>query len=178
MAAASAVSIDQLAKVLNLTPRRVQQLANEGMPRAARGRYELGPCMQWYIRYLQKALESRSSETGNGITNLTTERTRQAHATAERMEMANLKARGEVVMIGAIRLQILEAIAFLGQALDAVSQRVTSDEALQEKIDDELRLARDGFAVNLESIVGRKRRMARSGAGDSEEAEADASRMG
>ena len=69
------------------------------------------------------------------------------------MEMANLKGRGEVVSAVDIRQQVLKAIAFLGQALDSISQRVTTDEVLQEKIDEELRAARDRFALDLESLA-------------------------
>ena len=54
-----AVKVDEVARALNLTPRRVQQLRSEGLPSVGRGQYELGPCMAWYIRYLQAALEKR-----------------------------------------------------------------------------------------------------------------------
>jgi phage terminase Nu1 subunit (DNA packaging protein) len=54
------VTIAQLAKACNLTPQRIRQLVQEGMPRAGRGRYELGQCIGWYIRYLQSAVERRS----------------------------------------------------------------------------------------------------------------------
>jgi len=147
------VELNQLARVLNLTPRRVQQLAGEGLPRESRGNYDLAVCINWYIRYLQKALQSKSSDVDGSVTNLMTQRTRQARATAERMEMANLKGRGEVVSAVDIRQQVLKAIAFLGQALDSISQRVTTDEVLQEKIDEELRAARDRFALDLESLA-------------------------
>jgi phage terminase Nu1 subunit (DNA packaging protein) len=46
-------------QALNVTPRRVQQLVEEGLPRAAYGQYDLGQAMAWYIRHLQAALERR-----------------------------------------------------------------------------------------------------------------------
>ena len=47
------VSVESVAGAMDLDPRRVQQLAvREGMPKAGRGRYDLGKCMAWYIRYL------------------------------------------------------------------------------------------------------------------------------
>lgn len=165
---ATAVKIEQLAKVLNLTPRRVQQLVGEGMPRSARGAYDLGNCMSWYIRYLQKALETRSSGTeGSGITNLMTQRTRQAQESAERMQMANLKARGEVVLIADVQQKIQRAISFLGQDFDSVAQRVTTDEALQLKIEDELQRARARFADHLESLASGRSAVANGRARDS-----------
>lgn len=43
-----------IAKLLMLTERRVQQLSAEGViPKAERGRYELVPAVQGYIRYLK-----------------------------------------------------------------------------------------------------------------------------
>jgi phage terminase Nu1 subunit (DNA packaging protein) len=44
----------ELAKLLNLTERRIQQLANQDIiPKASRGQYELAPALQGYTKYLQ-----------------------------------------------------------------------------------------------------------------------------
>jgi phage terminase Nu1 subunit (DNA packaging protein) len=173
------VALPQIARVLNLTVQRVTQLVSrEGMPRTSRGQYDLGACMQWYIRYLQKALQGKSTETDGSVTNLMTQRTRQARETAERMQMANLKARGEVVLIVEVQHKAQKAIAYLGQDLDSVSQRVTADETLQEKIEDELRRARDRFADHLASLGGRPAALARGGEVDQEKAAPDAGGMG
>jgi phage terminase Nu1 subunit (DNA packaging protein) len=150
------VGLPQLAKVLNLTPQRVNQLvAQEGMPRASRGKYDLGLAMQWYIRYLQKALQSRSIDTDGSVTNLMTQRTRQARETAERMEMANLKARGEVMLTTEFEEKAHRAVEFLTKSLAPVAARATDDPAVQQKIEDEHRRARDRFAENL-TVIGRK----------------------
>ena len=54
MTAPSTYPLGTIAKLLLLTERRVQQLAKEGhIPRAERGRYELVPAVQGYIRYLR-----------------------------------------------------------------------------------------------------------------------------
>lgn len=46
--------VDTIAKLLDLTPRRVQQLAAEGIiPRADGGRYELVPVVRGYVKYLR-----------------------------------------------------------------------------------------------------------------------------
>ncbi len=45
------VSVDTLAEMLSVTPRRVQQLAKEGIfPRASQGRYDAVTCVSAYIR--------------------------------------------------------------------------------------------------------------------------------
>lgn len=54
-AGAPTYPVGTIAKLLLLTERRVQQLTKEGViPRSERGRYELAPSVQAYIRYLQE----------------------------------------------------------------------------------------------------------------------------
>ncbi len=54
------VTVTVLARACHITPRRVQQLVADGMPRTNRGKYDLGVCMSWYIRYLQEQVERRT----------------------------------------------------------------------------------------------------------------------
>jgi phage terminase Nu1 subunit (DNA packaging protein) len=53
---AATYSLTTIARLLTITPRRVQQLVREGyLPAPAeRGRYELVGCVQGYIRYLKE----------------------------------------------------------------------------------------------------------------------------
>lgn len=45
-----------IARLLNITERRLQQLAREGIvPKAAHGKYPLAGCVRGYIMYLQNA---------------------------------------------------------------------------------------------------------------------------
>jgi hypothetical protein len=54
MTAAATYPVETIAKLLLLTPRRVQQLTKAGyLPKAERGRYELVPVVQAYVRYLR-----------------------------------------------------------------------------------------------------------------------------
>jgi len=56
-------TVDVIAKLLNLTPRRVQQLADEGViPRPVRGQYHLVRAIQGYVIYLQGKVQARGSE--------------------------------------------------------------------------------------------------------------------
>ena len=56
-------SVATIASLLMLSERRVQQLTREGViPRAERGRYELVPAVQGYVRYLQER-GGRSSDS-------------------------------------------------------------------------------------------------------------------
>jgi phage terminase Nu1 subunit (DNA packaging protein) len=60
------VNVSALAKAMNVGERRIEQLVHEGMPREGRGRYDLGKCLLWYVRFLQKALEARRIEMSDG----------------------------------------------------------------------------------------------------------------
>src|ERR1700723_2495449 len=46
----------QCAAALHLGERRINQLAAEGLPKSAHGRYDLDRCLRWYVKYLQKKL--------------------------------------------------------------------------------------------------------------------------
>ena len=58
------IDVHKVSKFLNVTPRRVQQLVKEGMPREARGQYNPIKCGAWYVRYLRAAIEKKTMATG------------------------------------------------------------------------------------------------------------------
>src|SRR3972149_9929233 len=93
--AAQTYPVAVISKLLDLTPRRVQHLANEGViPKAEKGRYELVPAVRGYIRYLRDraigadALPDESARAS---------RARLLKAQAEAQEMENAKVRGELL---------------------------------------------------------------------------------
>lgn len=94
-------SVEAVAQACNITVRRVNQLAAEGVfPKEARGVYNLGKCMAAYIRYLQQALDRRSTTGGDGeIRSLQAERTVLVKTQREREELELAKARGEVLSL-------------------------------------------------------------------------------
>lgn len=58
------VDVATVAKGLELSPRRVQQLASEGwLPREGRGEYDLAACLHAYARYLEE-IEGRRGVGG------------------------------------------------------------------------------------------------------------------
>lgn len=152
----SAVDAAAVAKALNITPRRVQQLAREGLPRVARGRYELGACMAWYIRFLQRALEQRAlpGESG-GYLSLAAERARLAKEQADKAALDNAVRRGQLVEIRiasrewekwmvTLRAHFLSTPNKLGSVLPDPAPRAVVVEKLRESIYEALRAAADG----------------------------------
>jgi phage terminase Nu1 subunit (DNA packaging protein) len=94
------VGVKKVAMALGVTPRRVQQLAQEGMPHGdGRGKYDLAQCMLWYIRYLQKVIDKRESPQGSIGDSLRTQRERLVSAQADREELELSKLRGELIPV-------------------------------------------------------------------------------
>jgi phage terminase Nu1 subunit (DNA packaging protein) len=91
------VNVDAIAKALNLTTRRVHQLKAEGLPTVGRGQYELGPCMAWYIRYLQAALEKRGPNINPDTPDLLAEKTRLAREQGDKIALENAIKRQQLV---------------------------------------------------------------------------------
>src|SRR3972149_11838940 len=58
------VDINRLAKILNVTPRRIHQLVQEGMPKVGRGQYPLIACIHWFIKFWQDRAEGRIAGWG------------------------------------------------------------------------------------------------------------------
>src|SRR4029077_9353957 len=54
------VPVTTLARLFNLTERRLQQMAHDGIiPKPQKGRYDLIACVQAYIKYLQERATGR-----------------------------------------------------------------------------------------------------------------------
>lgn len=107
--------VEVISRLLLLTPRRLQQLTKEGhLPKAERGRYELVPVVQAYIRYLRdRAVKGDVSEDDYG-----SHKSRLVKAQADMAELDAERMRGELIpraaviagwqaMIGASRARLL-----------------------------------------------------------------------
>lgn len=136
--------VEQVARALNLTPRRVQQLTSEGLPKKGRGEYELGACMAWYIRYLQDALEKRGPAQGGGE-DLDKARARVAAANAERLETENARRRGELAELAEVgkfwadcvanaRTRLLAIPAKLSPRLVRIENAAVIDRAIRAEV--------------------------------------------
>lgn len=115
MADSNVVAGPVLAKLLNLTERRLQQLAKEGViPRQERGKYPLIGCVNGYVKFLQDKL------AGSGdARDLSSERAKLARIQSEHTELRVKQLRGELVPAAAA-VHVLEALA------SAMKTRLTS----------------------------------------------------
>lgn len=151
------VDVKHLAKTLNLTPRRVQQLVSDGLPKELRGKYDLGKCMLWYIRFLQAALEKKSAPMANGeYAGLKDERIRGLRADAELKEIQLSEKRGSLVSLDDARIAISDMVHMTKARMLAIPARLavevmgeTSRVMVQAKIEKSIKeslnhLADDG----------------------------------
>ncbi len=133
-----------MARLLNLTPRHLQRLATDGViPKAARGRYELVPVVQGYVKYLQDLAAGKGDDAHKTAT------TDLAIARAEKAQRENMKAAAEVIptteivvmvqgMFGYCRAKILPIptklapVLFICETVNEIKEKLT--EALKEAL--------------------------------------------
>ncbi len=91
------VTADTLAKVLMLTPRRIQQLTSESvLTKEGRGKYPLVQNVQAYIKYWQDRAVGSDAENPN---DLQAERTRLTHHQANIAELEEEELKGSLVKV-------------------------------------------------------------------------------
>ena len=121
MTAKATYPVNVIAKLLDLTPRRVQHLANEGViPRAEKGRYELVSAVRGYIRYLRDRAMGRDGEQSSDIAS---ERTRLTREQADRAAMENAKARGELIPAPLVLKSIERVFTAFKARIEAVPRK-------------------------------------------------------
>lgn len=138
--------VGTIAKLLLITERRVQQLTKDGViPKAERGRYELAPAVQGYIRYLQ---DRNLKVDGAEVIDFNAERARKLKAEADIAELEAAKKRGEIATIEQVQRSVENAFAEVRANMRNIPSRLvtqligeTNEVAMKEKMIDEIDLA-------------------------------------
>jgi len=112
------VTTQELAQLLCLTPRRIQQLAKEGMPKSGRASYPLKECVRFYVSYLQSLAEEYSSES------ITAEKLRLTRAQARRAEVEAAKAEGAALEAEQVRHESMILAGEIKEAFLALDGRL------------------------------------------------------
>ncbi|MFA6148654.1 MAG: terminase small subunit, Nu1 [bacterium] len=100
--------ISVIARLLDLTERRVQQLTKEGMiPKSERGRYDLVMAVRGYIHFLR---DRALGKDGDALPDIALERGRLLKAQADAAEMENARTRGEFLPKEFIRKSVERAV--------------------------------------------------------------------
>nr|DAN07190.1 MAG TPA: DNA packaging protein [Caudoviricetes sp.] len=111
-----------MAKLLMVSERRIQQLAKEGViPRADRGRYELVPTVQGYIKYLQDRCSGEAVAYDYAV-----EKARLTKAQADLAEIEVARARQDVVGLAQIGRNLTNLFTIVRTNVRNVPGRIVS----------------------------------------------------
>ena len=116
-----------IAKLLELTDRRVQQLATDGViPKAERGRYDLIATVQGYVRFLRERAFGAVANTDSH-----TEKTRLTAAQANIAEMQEAEMRGELVRAEEIYRELYTLTRTARNGLLTIADRISVEVAAE-----------------------------------------------
>lgn len=122
------VSVTELAEILGVEVRRVNQLAKSGIiDKVAHGKYELSDCVSRYISFLKKGRKEDGEESNDqSDLNPRYERARMYKAQAEKLEMDNAVTKKEYIHSSEVRNFLLEFGNLLVSQIDALPGRLSS----------------------------------------------------
>lgn len=132
----------ELAEFLGLTSRRLAQLASDGILKPKkRGYYDLKAATRAYVTFLRERAKGQAAAD---------EKARLVKAQADKHELANAKARGELVSLEAVKAEWAAICVDLRAKMLALPARVQARAALDNHttglIDAEVRLMLEGLA--------------------------------
>lgn len=141
-------SISTICKMLDLTDRRVQQLAKEGIiPKAERGKYDLVQCVRAYIHYLrEKALGNDSGLEGA----LWRERMVKANALKAEMELDEMKK--DLVRVERVERYLDKLFTAIKQHILAMPSKV-SPMVVSEDSEEGVKLVLEGEARDILNLI-------------------------
>jgi phage terminase Nu1 subunit (DNA packaging protein) len=141
------VSYEDLARVMDVQPKSIAGLVAKGMPHEARGQYDVGRCLAWYVRYLHAQMNARGiteEERSSGV-NLRVERHRLLKAQADLSELDLLERRGKIIPIMVYEKLLVGWVITIRQRVLSLPGRLSSmlvgldRRGIQELIDRECR---------------------------------------
>jgi len=148
--AATTFPLDTISKLLDLTPRRVQQLSAEGIiPKAERGRYELVPAVQGYIKYLKE----RSIKADASGDDYNAHRTRLTKVRADMAEIEKAQIEEQLIPSSDVENAWLEVSQNMRQKLLAFPQRVSPEVYAAEKLVEVKTILKDHIYDALQEIA-------------------------
>lgn len=120
------VGITAIAERLRLTPRRIQQLAGEGLPRVTRGKYDVDAVLDWYIARLERQLAGEIDEDGERAKQ-SNEELRLLSARADHAELDLASKRRELVSIADVEQEMTNLVITTKARILTVPARVAPE---------------------------------------------------
>jgi hypothetical protein len=131
MSAAATYPVATIAKLLMLTERRVQQLTKEEvLPRAERGRYELAPVVQGYIKYLRDRAIGADTPDGDS-----THKTRLLKSRADIAEFEAARMSGELAPVEEVEKTWAEIVSRFRQRSLSVAPKAAPMVAVESTVE-------------------------------------------
>jgi hypothetical protein len=113
-----------IARLLNITERRLQQLAREGIvPKSSRGKYPLAGCIRGYIRFLQESDGDADNQNPDRMEPFK----RKAFYQAEHEKLMLQVKAGDLLSRAEVEAQITHLFARVSDFLDALPDRLERD---------------------------------------------------
>ena len=139
-----------IAKLLDLSERRVQQLSREGViPKATRGQYELIGSVRGYVRYLRdQAVKAQA-----GAPDYAVERARFIRARADLAEMEAQEKRGSVIAAGDVEDAWIAVLTLLKTRLLALPDQLAPVAFDQPTVGDTRNLIRRSMREVLDDLA-------------------------
>ena len=147
---AATQSIGVIAKLLDLSERRVQQLSREGViPKAERGQYDLIGSVRGYVRYLRdQALKAQA-----GAPDYAAERARFIRARADLAEMEAKEKRRSLIAADQVEAAWIAVLALLRTRLLALPDRLAPQVLEQSTVGDTRNLIRAAIREVLDDLA-------------------------
>lgn len=144
--APESVDAAELADWLGLTPNRVHALGRDGvLPRVDGTRYQLRPAIRAYAEHCRSLAKGKAADA-----ELAAEKLRLARESADKIAIANTRARGELVAVSDVAKAWGEIVTDLRAAVLAIPSRVAGRAGLDRRataaLDAELRAALEAIA--------------------------------
>jgi phage terminase Nu1 subunit (DNA packaging protein) len=142
--------IGVIAKLLDLSERRVQQLSREGViPKAERGQYDLVGSVRGYVRYLRdQALKAQA-----GAPDYAAERARFIRARADLSEMEAEEKRRSLIAADQIEAAWIAVLALLRTRLLSLPDRLAPQAFDQPTVGDTRNLIRTAIREVLDDLA-------------------------
>ena len=142
--------IGVIARLLDLSERRVQQLSREGViPKAERGQYDLIGSVRGYVRYLRdQALKAQA-----GAPDYAAERARFIRARADLAEMEAEEKRRSLIAAEQIEAAWIAVLALLRTRLLALPDRLAPQAYEQSTVGDTRNLIRAAIREVLDDLA-------------------------
>lgn len=142
--------IGVIARLLDLSERRVQQLSREGViPKAERGQYDLIGSVRGYVRYLRDQVTKAQA----GAPDYAAERARFIRARADLAEMEAEEKRGALIAAEEIEAAWTAVLALLRTRLLALPDRLAPQVFEQSTVGDTRNLIRTTIREVLDDLA-------------------------